>query len=306
MFLFLLNLQLVFFMILAAGYILRKCRCADGRTGAVLSEILIMLVLPCNIVSSFLTDISWNTVKDCLVIFVIFLFVQVGAWFLGKLVYGKTDARRQSVLRYSILVSNCGLIGLPFIQAVYGAQGLLYASIALLPVRISMWTAGLSLFTATDSHTAWRRLIVHPCVAAVYIGIALACLPFALPSFLTRSVTLIGSCTAVFSMLTVGIILGGLDGKKILEKSCSAAMAGFSLLRLILIPAAVIFILKLLDVPDMVINVSALMTAMPAGSTAAVLSQQYGGDQEFASETVFATTLLSILSIPLISLLLHA
>mgnify|MGYP001202140746 CR=1 FL=1 len=306
MFLFLLNLQLVFFMILAAGYVLRKRGCADDRTGAVLSELLIMLILPCNIVSSFFTGMSWETVRDCALIFVIFLFIQTGAWFLGKQIYGKTDPRRQAVLRYSILVSNCGLIGLPFIQAVYGSQGLLYASIALLPVRISMWTAGLSLFTATDSRTAWRRLLFHPCVAAVYIGMAAACLPFALPSFLTRSVTLIGSCTAVFSMLTVGIILGRLDGRKILKKSCSADMIRFSLLRLILIPAAVIFILKLLEAPEMVINVSALMTAMPAGSTAAVLSQQYGGDREFASETVFVTTFLSILSIPLISLLLRS
>lgn len=306
MFLFLLNLQLVFFMILAAGYLLRKYRCADDRTGAVLSELLIMLILPCNIVSSFLSDITWDAVRDCLIIFFIFVFIQTGAWFAGKWIYGRTDPRRQAILRYSILISNCGLIGLPFIQAVYGAQGLLYASIALLPVRISMWTAGLSLFTVSDSRSTWRRLLFHPCVAAVYIGIAIACLPFALPSFLTKAVTLIGSCTAVFSMLTVGIILGKLDRRKIIEKSCSAEMALFSLLRLILIPAAVIFVLKLLDTPEMVINVSALMTAMPAGSTAAVLSQQYGGDREFASETVFVTTFLSILSIPLISLLLRS
>mgnify|MGYP006992965965 CR=1 FL=1 len=89
MFLFLLNLQLVFFMILAAGYVLRKRGCADDRTGAVLSELLIMLILPCNIVSSFFTGMSWETVRDC-ALFLLFSFLsrqEHGFWenrFTGK------------------------------------------------------------------------------------------------------------------------------------------------------------------------------------------------------------------------------
>ena len=181
-----------------------------------------------------------------------------------------------------------------------GSEGLLYASVALIPIRLFMWSAGLALFTATDRKSVVKKLITHPCMVAVYIGLIPMLTGLRFPAFLDDALRYTGSCTTAVSMMVIGCILAETDVRKIAGKGW---ILYYSVLRLLVIPLLLYGILKVCGVEGLLIDVSVLMAAMPAGSTTAMLAASYDGDAPFASGMIFVSTLLSMVTLPLISLL---
>jgi hypothetical protein len=139
---------------------------------------------------------------------------------LNKVLYFKIPAERGVVLKYATITNNAAFMGLPIIGAVFGTTGVLYGSIFLIPMRIFMWTSGLSLFTRAETKQRVKTLTTHPCIWAVVLGFAYAFAPFNLPVFLSGAITAIGDCTRVLPMLIVGSILCGVRLKDVLDKHC--------------------------------------------------------------------------------------
>ena len=193
-------------------------------------------------------------------------------------------------------------MGLPIVESIYGQTGLLYASIALIPQRIFMWSAGLSLFTQTDSKSMIKKVALHPCIIAVYIGIILMIVNSVgviLPSFILNTINAIGGCTTALSMLIIGAILNDVKWSELVEKSSLY----YSSIRLLIIPITIFICLSLCHMNSLVIGVSVLLAAMPAGSTAAMLAQKYDQDVIYASKIIVVSTILSLVTLPMISIL---
>ena len=191
-----------------------------------------------------------------------------------------------------------GFLGNPITQGVFGNEGLLYASIAMIPVRIFLWSAGLSLYTKTDSKSVVKNLLTHPCVVAVFVGFGIMFLPFELPNFLVRTLNSVGGCTTAVSMMVIGAILADID----LGHIEWGLLGYYSFIRLIAIPAVVLAAMRLLGVHPLVGGVCTLLSGMPAASLTAVLAAKYGQNYAFASQVVFVSTLLSMITIPLMTL----
>lgn len=204
------------------------------------------------------------------------------------------------MLRYGVICSNAGFLGNPIAESVFGSQGLLFASVALIPLRFAMWSSGLKLFTKTDGKSTAKKLLTHPCIIAVAVGFVLMLTQVKLPAFFLKALTGIGSCNTAVSMIVIGSILAEIRIKEILNKE----LFYFSVIRLIGIPLAVLGILKLFPIDNLVTGVIVLLSAMPAGSTTVMLAEKYDGNAGFASSCVFLSTVLSLVTIPLISFLL--
>lgn len=121
-----------------------------------------------------------------------------------------------------------------------------------------------------------------------------------LPQFLNTSIKNMGVCTTALSMLIVGMILADVKITHIFNKNSFYA----AFVRLILVPVIVLVIMNLLKLDEVIKSTAVIMTGMPFGSTTALLAQKYGADAEFASECVFLTTLLSLITMPVISIFL--
>ena len=110
------------------------------------------------------------------------------------------------VLRYATICSNAGFMGNPVVVGIYGSQGLLYASVYLIPLRIFMWSAGLSCFTVASPKDIVKKLVHHPCIIAVVIGMALMPFPDVVPSFLLQTMQSCSKCVLPVSMIVIGSI----------------------------------------------------------------------------------------------------
>lgn len=296
-----LNQQLMLLLFVLVGIVVKKTKILNRESEKAVSSLLVNVLLPCNIVQSFLGEITISPefVKSCMLAVVIAACIQAVSVFLGKAVFGKYPAGKQAILRYGIICSNSSFVGMPIAETLYGSLGVLYTSLFQIPIRFTMWTAGLSLFTETDHRSAFKKLATHPCIISIFIGIVLMTLDIELPGFIGDTVYNISKTTVPISMITVGSIMADADLKTLF----SPTILWFTLIRLILFPLAVFGVLKLLGAEPLLINISVIMTAMPAGASTSILAEKYDGDAPYAAQVTFVSTLCSIATIPLMSLL---
>jgi len=294
-------LQLQVLLLMAAGFVLTKIGTITGEGRKSLSDILINFILPCNIICSFQMDMTGELLMSCGLVLLLALLAQALFYAVGHFCFPGQKAERLSCLRYATLCPNAGFLGLPIIGGVFGEMGSLLTSVALIPQRVVMWSAGVSLFTSADRKSVVKKVLTHPCIIAVEIGFALMlCGNPTLPAFLQKTVSSAGGCTTCVSMLVIGSILAGAKDAGFQDRT----ILWFTLLRLILIPLAVLLPLRIAGVDPVVTGVVVLISGMPAGSTTAILASKYDGDAAFASCMVFVSTLASIVTLPVLCLFL--
>ncbi|MFI3208370.1 MAG: AEC family transporter [Eubacteriales bacterium] len=292
----LLNLQGMMFAIMAIGAFLRKKELIRSEDKTVLTELIINLLLPCSIVMAFCIEFSEEILKEGFIILIISCILHLFCVMLSKVLFNKYSKDQKVILQYGTICSNAGFLGNPIAEGVYGSIGLLYASIYLLPLRIINWSVGLSFYTeSTDRKGLVKKVITHPCIITVFIGLFIMIAQIQLPTVLSSTLSSLGSCSTPFTMLLIGVILAEGD----IRTMITITTIKFSILRLILIPLGVFIGCKLCGVPDLVAGVSVLLAAMPAGTTTAILAVKYNRDAEFATKCVVLTTILSMIMIPI-------
>jgi predicted permease len=297
------TLQGQLLLLLAVGAFLRRIGIFSVETKTFLTDFVIYVTLPCSIILSFKMDIDLSLLITFALILLVSLLIQLFCMGLGMILYRKETESRRSVLRYGILVSNAGFMGLPIAGELFGSTGLMYASIYLIPQRVVIWTAGISCFTKNDVPwgKALKKIAVHPGLVSVYIGLAVMAFNPPIPLFVERTMASIGECTTPLSMMLIGSIVGEMDRKTMKVDLFSLV---YSAIRLILIPLAAFIGARLFAIDPLITGVAVLLAGMPVGSTTAILAAKYGGDASFASQLVTISTVLSMVTIPLWSMVL--
>ncbi len=295
------SLQMQLFLFVLAGYVLTRIGTISPAGRKSLSDLLINFILPANIICSFQIDLTGEILKSVGVMIAVSLGVQLFYLLISRFIYPGQSRERLACLRYATVCSNAGFLGIPIIGGLYGPMGTLLTSVVLIPQRIVMWSAGLSLFTTTDSKSVIKKLATHPCIIAVVIGFVLMLTGNpALPMPLQKALAGASSCNTCMSMLVIGSILAGAEHINFKD----GMMWWYTLARLVLIPLAVFVLLVPLPIDPMIRGVMVLASGMPAGSTTAILAAKYDGDAPFASCLIFLTTLLSLITLPLLCLVL--
>lgn len=292
----LIDLQITIFLMMLAGYILTKLGILAIDARKTLSNLLINFIIPCNIIVSFLMKFNMDILIDSLAILLISIGIQLVTPILGRFLYPNTEKRQLAVLRYATVVSNAGYMGNPIAFGLFGTQGLLYASIYLIPQRIVLWSAGVTYFSGAKGAKVLKKIVTHPAIVAVFIGMFLMIFQVSLPSSIAKTLTYGSNCVTAISMIIIGNILAGIKIKSVI----SLKALWYSVVRLILVPGLVLLACRLANVSTIVMTLSALLAGMPAGSTTAILAAQYDGDDEFAAKIILLSTILSLFTIPVL------
>ena len=296
------QLQMMLFLLMAVGVLFRKRNIISESGRKTLSNLTVNLILPCNIIESFLGEwnVSENLLRHCLIALGISFGIQVAALYLSMLFFAPVSRDKKNIFKYGLIVSNSSFIGIPVVGELYGNLGVLYTSFFQIPIRIMMWTAGLSLFTNVDKKESFQKLIKHPCIIAIVIGAFLMIASVPLPSFLGNTIAGLSKCTTPLSMITVGAMFANSKWSDFLDPS----ILYYCLIRLIVFPAIVFGAVRLLGIDLVLGNVAVLLSAMPMAATTAILADKYNYNGETASRSIFVSTLLSIVTLPVICLML--
>lgn len=299
-FLRMLNVQSVLFVYILVGILCQKLNLLDDHTRGKLTDLVVYVTMPCMVFESFNVQVTLETLKQASLALAIAVVMALIALVAGKFLYLKFPPRERCIMEYGTLVTNSGFAGLPIVSGMFGSEGLLLGSLFIIPTRILMWSAGLSLFTPTSGWAGLKKVAVHPTIIAVYLGLIRMFTGFSLPGFLDSAVGSIGDCTSPLAMMLVGVILAQVPLRDVVELKVFYLV----LVRQILFPAACLVVLKALAVDPLTIGVSVVLSGMPIGSTTAILAAKYGADARYGSKCVFISTVTSLLTVPLLTLFL--
>lgn len=294
--------QITLFLLLAVGMFVRKKGYITDKNRKSFSDLLINIIMPCNIVNSFQGELTGSLLFHLAGAVLISFGVQFFGLFLSKVLYQGIETKKKQVLQYGTISSNSSFIGLPIVKELLPSEGMLYASVALVPFRIFMWSAGLGIFTGQkgDRKNQVRQTLLHPCMIAVYIGILVMAFGISFPFAIERTIANIGNCTTAVSMIMIGSILYEVDFKKVLNPLIFYHV----LIRLLLIPGVLLLVLYPFSIHPVLKAVLVIFAGMPSASLTPILAAKYDGDYIFAAQCVFATTLFSMVTIPIFCLLL--
>ncbi|WP_242955850.1 AEC family transporter [Lachnoclostridium sp. An181] len=294
------NMQLMMFSFVAVGYLIRRKGIVSTRGRQDMVDLCIYVTLPFNIFCAFQMEFEWNMLLAWGEILLLSVGYNVISVLLGKTLYKKEKTKRRPTLEYGTIVSNGGFLGNPVVEGIYGSSGLLYASVFMLPVRIVMWSIGTACFMGSKKENLLKKVLTHPCIVAIYLGMLYMISGLELPRFLDSTFNGISGCNMPLSMMLVGMMLAEMNPKGLIDKQ----MIFYTSMRLVWIPAIVFVITAFLPVAPLMRGVTVIIAGMPAPVTTALLSSKYDGDEDYATAMIFVTTILSLVTLPLWSLLL--
>ncbi|KRQ87972.1 putative transporter YfdV [Caloramator mitchellensis] len=292
---------LVLFFIIVVGFFIRKKGIIDKKMNKGLTELILNVTLPFMIIASFNFPFSKDMLLNAGKLLLISALVHLSLVFASKYIFIKYPKEVKSVLRFSMIFSNCGFMGYPVVESVYGKEGVFYTAIFNISFNILIWTVGVMLFSPEKEDKNYKKALINPGILSVLIGLLVFMLSINIPEPLYKTLEMVGSTTTPLSMIIIGSMLADVNVKEIFGSSTTYVI---TFVRLIAIPIVTYLILKFLGYSGIFLGIPVLIMAMPAAANTALFAERYNADTNLASRCVFVTTLMSTFTIPLIMLLL--
>lgn len=289
----------VLFILMLCGFSAAKFRWIDERGFDGLNSVVLNFSMPALIIAKLQQSTDPSQMRDMASVFVLGGLSIILCGVLARfLVFRRSEARRRAVLSNMCMFSNSGFMGFPVLAAAFGEDKLIYGVVYVGIFNLLCWSVGIMVF---DRHALdLRGLLKIPTLIASALGLVLFVASIRLPGVLVSAMEMMGDTTTPLAMFIVGsrltqLRLGDLkDGELLL--ACA--------LRLLIFPLAVYALTGLLGAAKIVRDVVTLCTAMPCAASLVIQAKRYGGDSAFAARAIATSTMLSVVSIPLILLLI--
>lgn len=300
-------------VVVIIGAIAAKFKVLTPESKDMLSKVIFNISLPLMLFTNFLKLESTprllaNIMIVILVSGFVILFLFLMGWLATRIF--KIKGREAAIFRAHSMFGNTIFLGFPLITALYGAEGLLYASMFQLISNLIMWTLGVVVLTHGNG-TSWKKnliRVINPNTIATLTGLLFFLLSIKLPALLIKPLSELGSANTWLCMLYIGAMLafsnaGDLLGKKSLYIiSCN---------RLLFVPAILISLFAVLSAmagiaPDkLVTSVIILEASMPCMASVVIMAKELGADDHLAVGNVFVSTLLSIVTLPIVMMAIN-
>ena len=295
--------MIVLFLVMLVGFLAYKKNYINDNASKKLSSIVVNIANPALILSSVLSMDNTITGKDLITTVILAIAVFAGLLIISIFIPIIFRVEKQSAGAYQVMTvfSNIGFMGFPIISSVYGSSALLYATLFLIPYNILIYTYGIHTMKAGKKEGKEKLKIgqiLNIGVIACILAILLFIFHVKLPEFLGSVITMLSNLTAPLSMMVIGASMAVIDWKKLLS---DYRLVLFSLFKLFVLPIIGTLIVKQVISNEVICGVTMVMLATPVGSMTAMLAQEYNGDYELASKGVMLSTLLSVVTLPIVS-----
>ncbi len=296
----LLQQMIILFLIMVLGFFLAKKDILDPVTSKKMSWVVVNVCNPAMILNSALgkdrvpEDLMVQTLWVALLMYGVLLVVGTLMPFL---------LRKKECKSYSIMTvfANIGFMGIPLIKAMYGDGAVMFATIFNMLYSLLMYTYGIMMISGEKLSLSNLKKIVNVGVITCIIAITLYLCKVSCPKYVVDGIGMISGMTAPLSMMIIGSTFVGLTVKSLLG---DVRLLVFTLLRLVVFPLAFFPVMKLLVSDPTLLGVCLIMITAPVGSMTVMIAQQYGGDTEVSSKGVALTTVLSVITMPVLSMIL--
>ncbi len=217
--------------------------------------------------------------------------------FIAKLIFHDKNTARKKVLQFSAIFSNCGFMSLPLQKAILGDDGWFYGSIFVAVFNVIVWSYGLVMMSGDKKQMSVKKLAFNPGIVGVLIALIIFVLRIKLPYIISQPIDYLAALNTPLPMLIIGFYLSQADLKKAFtDAGAYLAMA----VRLAVVPLLSMFVMHLLNVDPTIMIACVIASSAPTAATTTMFAAKYGRDVELSVSIVASTTLVSIITMPLI------
>lgn len=297
--LLLLNKILELFIMIFMGYLLVKTGILKEKESRSLSMITLYLVMPCVIIKSFQVEFTTEKMKGLAIAFlaaiVIHIIFAVMIQFFGK-IYVLNEVEKAS-----IMYSNAGNLIVPIVTSILGGDWILYSSAYVSVQLILLWTHGKFILNGETKFNI-KKIFTNINMISIIVGILLFITKIKLPVPVIAAMGSVSTMIAPISMFVAGMLIANMNLKKIFGNK---RIYFITFLRMIISPIIILILIKFSGIytwiksGNTILLITFLATITPSASTITQMSQIYGKDAEYASAINVITTIICIISMPL-------
>lgn len=301
--LLLMNQIIQLFIMIFMGFIIVKAKLLKAEDSKILSVIVLYLIIPCVIINAFQVDYTPQTVKGLLIALAGSVMTQVILLIVVSILGRVFHLNEVEVA--SIYYSNSGNLIVPIVTFILGKEWVLYGCVFMSVQLVFIWTHCKKIISRESTYD-WRKIVLNINMISIAIGIVLFLTRIHLPAIINNTLSAIGSMIGPASMIVTGMLFASMDFKQIFANKRVYFVSFF---RLIIVPVIALFLIKCSQLSKFSSNGNKLMMIVflaiitPSASTVTQMCQVYGNDSQYASAINVVTTLLAIVTMPLMVML---
>lgn len=292
-----------FFIQMGLGYFLFKVNIMDSDFNKKLTNLALRVTMPCLMVSSAFSAGEDRDLGKVLFVFLVAIIVYASFIFIGMLIVKVIRIKIDDAGMYVFMTifGNVGFMGFPLTEALLGEEAVFYVAIFNMIFNILIFTVGIKAMnypeSSADHKMSFKDIILHPGIVSAIVAIIIYFIKIPLPGAVTGAISSIGSVTTPIAMLLMGASLAKLPVKSVFN---DAKVYIFSLIKLVVIPVLSWLIIKNCIKDEIIAMITLVMIAMPVANSAVMFAIEYEKDEEIAAKNVFISTVLTIISIPVV------
>ena len=287
-------------MLLALGYLCARLKLVGPEFNKGLSKLVINVFLAGMILSSVINkklEMTGGDVAFGLLMMTLSMLICVGIGWLSPTLLRIKDGDK-GMYRILAAFMNNGFVGFPLVAAVYGENAVFFASLSNIPFNLLLYTVGVMFLQKGDKNTKFSiKSVINGPIAATFIAFVIFIFEIPMPKLVDDVADTLSAATVPLSMMCVGLSLGSVSLKEALMQP---RLYGISLVRLLICPLAVWLVLRIFITNPVILGTIVILSACPSAIICTILGIQYGRDGVESSEAIFISTMLSMITIPLL------
>ena len=289
---------MIMFFIILAGIVCYKTKLIDNEMNKKLADLVLVLVNPILIFVSYQREFQANLLSGLLISFLMATITHFSAIFTARfLVRKKNNKPDLTIERFAIIYSNCGFIGIPLVNGILGSEGVFYLTAYMTIFNLFIWTHGMITMSGRTDKRMIMKALLSPSILATIGGFLFFVCKIMLPNVMIEALSYLGDMNTPLAMLVSGVTIAQTDLIKLFRK---IKIFYLTFLKLIFIPVAMLFLFHLFDMERIVLLTSILAAACPTAASVNLFALKYDKNFLYASELFAVTTILSIITIPLV------
>ena len=311
MFINLFRAVFLLFLMMIPGFIMRKTKLAPDSLPLGFTNTILYITQPAMLIVGFFRARDMDILRTAVIVLILSFITHIMFLFAVKLFFRGAEKETMKVYRFGTVFANAGYMGIPLISMVLGNEAAIYASVYIVGFNFFCWSFGALIYSEDKAFISPKKMFVNAATVPTAIGIIIfvtniyTVIPAPIAQFTFEALTMLKDTVAPMSMMIIGMRLADLKLKGAFrDRYLYLGLA----LRLLIFPMgafALLVICKLLGIYNAIaFTVVLVCAATPVASATCMFAEKFGSDAKTASKFVSISTVLSLITMPVIALLL--
>lgn len=287
----------IMFALIIVGIICSKTKLISRESNRDLSGLVLNIINPVVILMAYQTEYRPELMKKLGMSFLLSVIAYGLMIALSCLLIRKKDGREVEIERFSAIYSNCGFMGIPLVNAMFGSEGVFCLTAFITVFNLCVWTHGIILISGNSGLKSVLKALRSPTMLAIYLGLIMFIARIKLPSLLSQTLTYISDMNTPMAMIVSGVTIAGTKPHELVK---NGRIYFVSMLRLVVFPLAVLLALLPFGADPEVLMTVVVASAAPPAAMCTLHCIRYNKNSVYSSEIFTAGTIISVFTLPLL------